>query len=59
MGRQLDQKQRLDPMTPAKRARQEEARRRVETGEQSLESMFLISLEIVRTIRFRRQTDDF
>jgi hypothetical protein len=59
MEQQLDDKQSLDPVTAAKRARQEESRRRVESGERSLESMFLISPEIARTIQFRRRTDDF
>jgi hypothetical protein len=59
MEKRSDKRQRLDPVTAAKRARQEESRRLVESGERSLESMFLISPEIVRTIQFRRRTDDF
>lgn len=54
-----DRSQRLDPVTAAKRARQEESRRLVESGEESLESMFLISPEIARTIQVRRRTEDF
>nr|WP_132459753.1 hypothetical protein [Paraburkholderia sp. BL8N3] len=59
MEKQSDKKLRLDRVTAAKRARQEESRRLVESGERSLESMFLISPEIVRKIQFRRRTDDF
>ena len=59
MEKQSDKKLRLDRVTAAKRARQEESRRLVESGERALESMFLISPEIVRKIQFRRRTDDF
>ena len=59
MEKQYDRKLRLNRVTAAKRARQEESRRLVESGERALESMFLISPEIVRKIQFRRRTDDF
>ncbi|WP_433704180.1 hypothetical protein [Paraburkholderia sacchari] len=59
MDNRSDIKEHLDPVTAAKRARQEEARRLVESGERSLESMFFISPEIARTIQLRRRTEDF
>ncbi|XUW88647.1 hypothetical protein OH764_00830 [Burkholderia sp. M6-3] len=47
------------PLMQAKRARQKHDRELVESGQRTLESMFLISPEIVRTFVLTRRTDDF
>lgn len=47
------------PLMQAKRARQKRSRELVESGQRTLESMFLISPEIVRKAAFKRRTDDF
>jgi hypothetical protein len=49
----------LDRVTAAKRQRQRECRRLVESGERTLESMFLISPDVIRAVQFRRRTEDF
>jgi hypothetical protein len=48
-----------DAVTAAKRARQEKSRQRVESGEKSQQSMFLIAPSVVRKIKFHRRTTDF
>lgn len=47
------------PLMQAKRMRQERSRELVESGQCALESMFLISPEIVRKAVIKRRTDDF
>jgi hypothetical protein len=47
------------PLMQAKRARQQRSRELVESGQCTLESMFLISPEIARTLVLKRRTDDF
>ncbi|MFM0140574.1 hypothetical protein [Caballeronia grimmiae] len=47
------------PLMQAKRARQTRDRELVESGQRTLESMFLISPEIAREAVLKRRTDDF
>ncbi|MFM0140450.1 hypothetical protein [Caballeronia grimmiae] len=47
------------PLMQAKRERQERDRKLVESGQCTLESMFLIPPEIARTLVLKRRTDDF
>jgi hypothetical protein len=47
------------PLMQAKRARQKRSRELVESGQRTLESMFLISPEIIREAAFTRRTDNF